>query len=216
MNRWSRFAPLTGVVFFGVLLASIILSGNTPSTTTSGAKVIGYFTAHRDRMITTSILTAVAVVVGVFFYAALRDYLRRDEKVAPLATTAFAGAVIFAVGGAANAGFTWALIDVPNHLTPQAAQTLNVLYSDGTYGFTAAGIAILLVAYGLAIVRSDLLPHWLGWLGFPLAIVAISPAYFIALAFTGIWTLSLSILVYARSTRLASTEAASVPATGSA
>jgi hypothetical protein len=215
MNRWGRYAPLTGVLFFGLLLASVLLTFNTPSTTGSGAKVIGYFSGHRDRMLAAAIVTAVSVFVGVFFYAVLRDYLRRNEKVTGLTATAFGGVLIFAVGGAANAGFTWALADVPNHLTPQAAQSMNILSADGTYGFTGAGMAILLAAFGLAIVRSDLLPHWLGWAGIPFAIVALSPIYFIALIFTAIWTLGVSFLVFTRY-RTAAAEVTSVPVTGSA
>ena len=39
----------------------------------------------------------------------------------------------------------------------------------------ARGLSILFFAFGLAIVRGRLLPSWLGWVAFPLALVAPSP-----------------------------------------
>lgn len=37
------------------------------------------------------------------------------------------------------------------------------------------GLAILFVCFGLAIVKSALLPKWLGWIAFPHAVLAMIP-----------------------------------------
>lgn len=79
-----------------------------------------------------------------------------------------------------------------------------------------AGIAILLLCFGLAIVKSELLPKWLGWVDFPLALIAlIPPIGLIAWVGTGIWTLVVSIAIWRR---LASGTAAAlaVPASSQA
>jgi hypothetical protein len=70
---------------------------------------------------------------------------------------------------------TLALTDSPSQLTPAVAQALNLAQSDGTSVFSSAGIAILLFAYGLAIVRSALPPKWLGWVALPFVILAFVP-----------------------------------------
>jgi hypothetical protein len=57
----------------------------------------------------------------------------------------------------------------------------------------------MLFACGLAIIKSELLPSWLGWVAFPLAVVAfVPPAGMVALIGAGIWTLSTSIAMYRR------------------
>ena len=193
-----KLAPLTGVVFFVVLLAGV-LTGDNLSSTDSGAKVIAYYTAHRSRLQASALLIGLAVFVGVVFYGLLRDYLRRSEGVRGLTATAFGGVLLFAASGCLGAGCTLALADSPSRLTPVSAQTLNLIKTDGNSVFSSAGIAVLLFAYGLAIVRSGLLPKWLGWVAFPFVILALfPPTGFIAFIAAGLWTLIVSIVLYLR------------------
>jgi hypothetical protein len=57
----------------------------------------------------------------------------------------------------------------------------------------------MLLAFGLAILKSRLLPAWLEWVAFPLAVCAlVPPAGFVALVGTGLWTLTASISMYRR------------------
>jgi hypothetical protein len=72
--------------------------------------------------------------------------------------------VLFAAGGAVTGGASLALADDPGKLDPAAAQTLNVLARDLAM-ILYAGLGLLMLAAGLAIVRSRLLPAWLGWVG---------------------------------------------------
>lgn len=83
-----------------------------------------------------------------------------------------------------------------------------------TYGLMLAGLSILFVAFGSAIVRGKLLPTWLGWVAFPLALVAlIPPIGFIAFIGAGVWTLIVSIALWLRLEKAgAPTAAAPAPA----
>src|SRR5438132_14036484 len=98
-DRWSRFAPLTGVVFVGMLVASNVLGANTPDSNAAATKVISFYHSHRTRQEVSAYLTGVSLFVGLFFYGSLRGHLRRVTAVERLASIAFAGAVLFAVGG---------------------------------------------------------------------------------------------------------------------
>lgn len=196
MNR--RSASLLGVLFVVVLAASIVML-NPPGTSSSGAKVLSYYASHRTISEVDGLLIALSVFVGLLFYGLLRDYLRRSEAVRGLTATAFGGALLFAASGLVNTGTLWALTDSPGHLSPAAAQALYLIDEDGAYGFAVAGIALMLFAFGLAILKSDLLPRWLGWVAFPFAVVAfVPPTGFIALIGTGVWTLIASITMYRR------------------
>ena len=206
----KKLAPLTGALFFLLLLAAVLIGSNSLSASSSTARVLAHYKAHRDSTIISGVLTTLAVVVGVIFYGQLRDYLRRHEGSRGLTATAFGGVILFAASGALSAGTDFALTDSPSHLTPAAAQVLNLMNNDVSNGLSVAGIAIFFVCFGWAILNSALLPKWLGWVAFPLAIAAVIwPISFIAFIGAGIWTLIVSIAMWRR---LATTDTAPAPA----
>lgn len=53
-------------------------------------------------------------------------------------------------------------------------------------------------AAGLAILRSHLLPSWLGWVGVAFGVLAVLPLGLIALLLGGAWTLAVSIAMTRR------------------
>ncbi len=184
----KKLAPLTGVLFFLLLLAAVLIGGNSLSASSSGSKVLAHYEAHRNSARISGLLSVLAVFVGVIFYGVLRDYLRRHEASRGLTATAFGGVILFAASGALNAGTLWALTDSPSHLSPAAAQALNLVSSDMTYGISLAGIALLSFCFGLAIINSALLPAWLGWVALLLTLVAlIPPIGFAAFVGAGVW-----------------------------
>lgn len=197
-DRWSRFVPLTGVVFVALLVATNVLLGSAPESGDSGAKVIAFYEAHRTNVQISSYLTGLSLFFGLFFYACLRDYLARARAGQRLAATAFGGAVLFAVGGGIAAGSQFALADVPSKLSPAAAQALNLIENDTAVFALTAGVAVLLMASGIAILRTRLLPVWLGWIAIVIAVVGLTPVGFLAFLAAGLWTLVASILIYAR------------------
>jgi hypothetical protein len=197
-DRWSRLVPLTGVVFVALLVSTNVLVGSAPESTDSAAKVIAFYQSHQSKIELNAFLTGLSLFFGLFFYASLRDYLGRARASERLAATAFGGAVLFAVGGGLSAGLQFALADAPSKLAPATAQALNLLENDMTVFTLTAGIALLLMAAGIAIVRTRALPVWLGWLAIVFAVVALTPVGFFAFFATGIWTLIVSILIYTR------------------
>lgn len=188
--------PLTGVVFVALLVATNVLLGSAPESSDSAAKVIAFYQAHRTKIETSSYLTVLSLFFGLFFYACLRDYLGRGTAGKRLAATAFGGAVLFAAGGGLAAGLQFALADVPSKLSPAAAQALNLLENDLSVFVLTAGVAVLMMASGIAILRTRLLPLWLGWTAIVIAVVGLTPAGFFAFLAAGLWTLVASILIY--------------------
>lgn len=197
-SRCDRWAPLTGVVFVALLIASNVLGGKLPDSNASAAKVISYYNAHSSKVELAAYLTGLSLFFGLFFYASLRDHLRRSPAAERLADTAFGGAVLFAVGGGLTAGTQFALADVPGALSPAAAQALNAISNDLAIFAMLAGVAVLLMASGIAIVRTGVLPLWLGWIAIVVAVIALTPVGFFAFLAAGVWTLVASILVFTR------------------
>jgi hypothetical protein len=197
-DRWNRLAPLTGVVFVGLLIATNALGGSSPDNKASASKVISYYSSHSTKIAVASYLTGVSLLFGLLFYGVLRDHLSRSDDARRLANTAFGGAVLFAVGGGVIAGTQLALAEAPSEFSPAAAQALNLLGNNLAQFALGGGIAVLMTATGIAILRSGLLPVWLGWAGFVIAIAALTPAAFGAFLAAGLWTLVVSVILLRR------------------
>jgi hypothetical protein len=202
-NRWDRWVPLTGVALVVLFVGEGVLSGTEPPAGASAAKVVAFYSLHRVRLEIGDYLLGLAVVVGLFFYGYLREHIRVAEGSPRLAATAFAGAVLFAVSGALGAGASLALADVPGKLSPAAAQALNLLQNDLVTFAVNAGAAVLLLASGLAIVRGRGLRVWTGWLALVLAVVTFIPIPNIGAPPAAIWTLVVSVVLFARGPELA-------------
>ncbi len=196
-NRWSRLAPLTGIVFVGLLIVTFAVGSGTPGVHATGAKVISYYKAHHGKQMASNFFGALGVVFLLFFAATLRSFLRRVENARPLAALGFGGAVVLAVGGASFSALGWSLADARNSLDPSAAQALNVLSNDFFWPF-GVGVAVFGIGYGLAIARSAALPPWLGWIAFVLGILGVTPLSFFAFLALLAWTLVVSTLLYTR------------------
>lgn len=176
-NRWSRLAPLTGVVFAALVVGIFAASGTTPNSKASGAAVIAFYEAHRTRQRAVDILFAFAALFLVLFAGVLRSRFRRHSgRGARLRR----GGRREPVGARTQvwASIDLALTDVPNRLSVSAAQALNVLGND--FVFPIGGCLFALAA---AIV---------------IAIAMVTPAFPIGLLGITIWTLITSILLWTR------------------
>jgi hypothetical protein len=195
-DTWNRLAPLTGVVAAGALFSSFWFGGSSPDTDASPAKVAAYFTAHHQGQKAAALVLVYGALFALFFGAALRSRLRSAGSDGP-AALAFGGIVLFAVGVTTFAGLTFALADVPSKIDPTALQALNVLNNDMFFAFLA-GMAAFMLGNGLAIVRSRVLPRWLGWAAIMIGVVAATPAgWFAFFGFLG-WTPIVSVLLVVR------------------
>jgi hypothetical protein len=197
-DKWERLGTLSGVLFVVLVLTSMTVAGGFPENSESPAKVIAFFQTHKAAQQWSASLTEAAVVVGLYFFASLRAYLRRDARAENLATLGFAGAVLFGAAGCINAGLQWAQAAVPGQLAPAAAQALNVLSKDNlATAFYGAGLATLMLFFGLAMLRTRLLPAWLGWLSVALGLLSLAgPLVFLVFTVTAPWVIVVSILLY--------------------
>ncbi|HZT84121.1 MAG TPA: hypothetical protein VE984_01715 [Gaiellaceae bacterium] len=201
MSKWSRWAPLCGVVFVGCLVVSFALSGNSPGVKASGEKVIGFYTAHRGAQQGAGFVGVYGLVFFLFFAAAFRDYLRRARpETGALAALSFGGAIVMAVGGGILTSVQIALSDGPSALSPGAAQALNVLSND-VFVPLIAGASVFMIANGLVTLRHGVLPGWLGWVALLIGVVALTPVGFIGFLATLGWVLVVSVLIVVREAR---------------
>jgi hypothetical protein len=195
-QRWPAWAPLTGVVFVILFVISFAISGDTPDVNDSPQKILDFYKDNDSDLILSALLGGWGTLFFFFFLGVLRSLLRATEGAAArLSPVAFGGGLVLGVGMLSFAGFTFALGDAADHLTPDAAQTLNTLNSDFFFPL-AVGLGTLMIATGLIAIRSRVLPPWLAWIALVIGIAAVTPAGFFAFLAFGLWTLVTSILLW--------------------
>jgi hypothetical protein len=220
LERLARFAPLTGVaaVVFWVIGIFIIESGNTPGDDAPAAELATYFENEEVSIYLGGFALMIGSLLLIWFAGSLRASLAAAEGgVARLATIVFGAAVTKAVFDIAffsgQIAGAFAANESKAPLTPEAAQAL-WFAGDGFFVAAEYASALLLTATGVAILRTRILPVWLAWVAFLLAIVAlIPPIGWAELIFAfPIWLIVVSVLLYLRTPAEASGRGAAAPA----
>jgi hypothetical protein len=208
-----RTAPLvTGVLMIVFAFIGTHQDGSRtgPSTTDTADKVLAYFQAHQSGGGNGAFSLLLAAIFGMFFYGLVRDRLVRSGRSEWLATVGFGGAVILAVAALIEAGVDFAFDDLGTHLNATTAQILNLLQSDLNQMMVQAGLTVLMVGFGLALLRSDAV----GWLGWPTIVIGVlasaGPLVALALPLEGVWILLVGVMMLTDNGRFRSTAAGAV------
>jgi hypothetical protein len=194
-GNWERLAPITGLIFVVIVFLVFAIGGSTPGDHASALKVQSFYSKHHDKHVALSLVMAYAIPFLLFFISSLRTDLRRAGGSGQLANAAFAGGVLGAAGFGILVTFHLALADAgANAKTIATTQTLNVL-DNNDFIPMAAGIGVLVLASGLAVVRHGGLPKWLGWAGIVIGVLVFTPAGFFAFIASGIWIAFASVML---------------------
>jgi len=204
--RARRFLAVGGLVFVLLLVVSIAVVPNI-SSHASAAKITSFAHDHKTGLRVSAIAIVLAIVVGLFFFWYLRDYLSTAAS-GRVENVAFAGAVLFAVSGGVSAGYQLTLADAVGHADASAFRALNLLYGNFNFAMTAASVIAMLVAYGIATIRTGQLARWIGWLAIVLGVVSIIGVGALA---AGLWILVVSVALLVRAGRSPTTPATDVP-----
>jgi hypothetical protein len=190
-----RLAGLTGLAFLIITLGAAAIEGNVPSADSSPSSVVRYFTAHRTHVEVATVFLGVALVFALFAFGAIRAHLSNQSRGEWLATVGFGGGVLLAVAGTTEFSLDYALASYANHVTPVAAQALNVAANAGLI-IAAVAVGSACAAFGLAILTTRALPQWLAWVAFAIGVLALAggktepisePLFFLWVAVTGIF-----------------------------
>jgi hypothetical protein len=206
LTRLARLVPLTGVVFAVLALAGMATAQPPPGVKASGEKVLAFSQSHAGSQRVADQLLIAGFAFFVFFAGSLRAQLRRTPEAEAAGTVALIGAGVMAGGVAVYIGMDFAANAAPYALAPAAAQALNVLALELVFPLSLGGF-VFGIAAGVAILRSSVLPNWIGWAAIVIGLV---PLWIIQVLLLYVWTVVVSVLLYRRS---GTTEPSAVPAT---
>ena len=193
--------PLTGVVFIVLVIAGFIVGGEPPSTEDDPVQeIVDFYVDDKDSIYAGVFLLGLATVFFIFF----ANYLRALFHGTRAAATILVGAAIFVVGGAIDGTLLIAMTEAAdNDLPPETILTLQALWDNDFLPF-AIGITVFVTSLGISILRTAVLPRWLGWIAIAIAVVSIAgPIGFFAFPLTGLLILVLSVMLTLRARKAA-------------
>ena len=198
MRGLERYAPLSGLLFVVLVIAAVIVGGESPGANDGIVKVIRYWQDNDDRAIAASIIAAFSTVALLWFAGVWRATLAAAEGgPARLASTAFAGAILAAAGWSMLIGFNFLAAETIGDVEPQVTQTFSALQSDFFFPL-AIGFSVFLLASGLAMLRTGLFPAWMGWAAVVLGVLSVTPAGFFAILLTLAGIIAVSLMLFMR------------------
>ena len=194
----ERLAPLAGVLFLALAVAAFLLPGEAPGADESTAEVVEFWTDKDTENVISAILGALAGVALVWFGGSLRDAIARAEGgTGRLAALTFAGTVIAGVGLMTNSAIQFAAAESAGEVPDEVTQALAVLWL-GFFFPLSGGFALMVLASGLAALRTGVLPRWLGWIQVVAAILFFTPAGFFLFLATIAWVAAVGVLLFRR------------------
>jgi hypothetical protein len=215
MTTWARWSPATGIVYVVLWIIAFAITGGSPDSGSSDAKIVAYYadSGHRARDLAGLFLILAAAVLFICFLSALRSRLAQAEgRAGPLTAAAFAsGLVATALWFVAIVVFvspSLARGDTSKfQLDPDTFRLVNDLGYAIWFGGTTIAV-VLVAATAVLSRRTGLLPTWLTWLSFVVAATLLVAFLFIPiLIFLG-WVLVVSSVLVSKGT----SEPASAPA----
>lgn len=167
--RWGGFA---GLAFIVLAVVGAILPGVPPRVTATSDTITSYVAEGRDQMLLAALLTAAAAGLVIWFAAAFAEAIREREErsdvhLALLAGSVLIGGALFTYG-AASAVLAYSSTTVAATTTVALFQGVMVLNT--VLGFAAA---LPLTAAGIGVLRTHLMPDWLGYLALVAAGVSV-------------------------------------------
>ena len=190
--------PLTGVGFIVLGIVSFIVGGEPKSADDPLREIVSYYVDNKNSVEAGAFIGVAATVLLVFFGAYLRRFLRAAAGEGEmLSIVSFVGIAIVAVGFAIDTTILIALSEAADDINPVAVQSLQALW-DNDFVPLALGVLLFLWGTGLSVIRSRVLPKWLGWVMIVLGVVGLTPIGFVSAIGAAILVLVLSILLSVR------------------
>ena len=178
-RAWERYAWAAGILYVIALLAEIVVAlGVGLTQNDSAAKIASGLHEHRDRLLVIAYLSVVYATAFLIYLCSLYNLLRGGtDRPRILGSLVLVGGVLF-IGGGGGEGKRVSLHAVSDigitglvgakiasfgyRHDPGVAYTLYLM----TYALESVGDvfgSLSAVAAGLLVIRSGVLPRWLGW-----------------------------------------------------
>ena len=196
-DRSLRWFALSGPVGAVLLAIGIVLAGSTPSDHASGATVLEHYKDKQGQLLASAFILMIAGALILVFAAYLRARLRDNSPIGDTAAlAAFGGGVALAIATFDGVKDTIGLLTAVDAKDPAAASIMNMT-GQASWPLITGAAAVFLFGAGLAILRTRVLPRWLGWVALVVGVISIlGPGGFLGFFITPFWILVAGILLF--------------------
>lgn len=200
---WERSGALAGLSFIALYVAAFALGIEVGA---SDEQILDHYAdaGNRAREFAAFFLIAATGLSYLVFAVLLRSLIVREETgtgvlaALTLASGATTTALVLA-GNAVSRATAFAAMDDDFDLEPN---TRRLLENAGFLLFVSATLAaiVLVVNVSLAALRCGILPRWLGWAGFPVALLLPLAIAFVGFLVLMLWVGAVSMALVRRPT----------------
>ncbi|NUR94369.1 MAG: hypothetical protein HOV67_03825 [Kribbellaceae bacterium] len=171
--RWGGFA---GLAFVVLALLGRFLPGNPPTVGDSDSAISSWVADHRSMILLSSLLWAAAAGLVIWFAAAFAEAMRERAERSDVHLALLAGSVLVGAALFVNAGMQAA---TASGIAGRDAAITVSMFELGTLTTTLIGFAaaLPLAAAGMGVLRTRLMPNWLGYLALLAAVVSFLGAF---------------------------------------
>jgi hypothetical protein len=166
--RWGGFA---GFAFVVLAVLAALMPGLPPRVTASTDEITAYVADGQGRLMLAALFWAVGAALVIWFTAAFAEALREREERSDVHIALMAGAVL--VGGAIFANAVAVAVLANGYEGRDAALTValfqGTMVLESMIGLAAA---VPLAAAGVGVMRTRMLPDWLGYVALAAAAVS--------------------------------------------
>jgi Domain of unknown function (DUF4386) len=211
--RWERIGAISGILFVLTIVATFF-TASTPDVDDPASEIRETLVDDRTGLIAGVYLGGLGAFFFLAFLAALVALLRRAEGEAGPSVLALLGGVATTVMILATTGIVLALVGAADEETSDEAIQALLELDSALFIPTGFFFAAFHVGAGLSILRTGVLPRWLGWASLVIAIVflvslfgmfslddeggPLGIVYFLDLLASLLWALATSILMLRR------------------
>jgi mannose/fructose/N-acetylgalactosamine-specific phosphotransferase system component IIC len=193
-----KLMPLAGILAVVMVLGSFLVAGDPPDVDAPVGEVVEFYADSDSEQQSSALMLIWGAILFMLFATSLRSALRRAESDSGgVSALSYAGAIIFTVGLTLFAAIAFALGDAADNLEPAAVQTLHVMNEDFFFP-AAAGVGTFLLGTGIALVKTAVMPKWLGWIAIGFGLLAFTPVGFVSLAVLGLLVIVLAVMLAMR------------------
>jgi hypothetical protein len=198
-NSREWLVPLTGVVFFVLLVISFIVAGEPKDATHPPQEIANWYLDNKDSAEIGAFIGTVAGAVLIFFAAYLRKVLSAAEgEPSMLPMLALIGLSIVAVGGAIDNMLVFATAERADDIPATSVQTIQAIW-DNDFLPLFLGVLVFNWAVGISVLRSGALPKWMGWAAIVFGVISLAgPIGFFGALGAALWILVASVLLSMR------------------
>ena len=195
--RLERLAPLSGVLFFALIVAAfVVFPDETPDTGDSRAEVVKFWREHDSEAVASAFLFGLSALPLLWFAGSLRNVCRKVEAgTGRLSSIAFGGAVVLVAGTAIGANLQFIVGDIADDASPDTLHAVGAIV-DGFFFPYVIGAGAWLLATAVVIQRFRAMHPAFGWVALLIGLISVTPLGFFGFLGTIFWVLAASIALY--------------------